>query len=63
MTETVALIAALAAVAGLGGVLIVLMRRCAQLDRDCRLLLRTCADLAPRTEPRPQLHVIQGGRR
>ena len=37
MTETVALIAALVAVAGAGGVIIALLRRCAQQEESCRL--------------------------
>jgi hypothetical protein len=61
MTETVALIAALAAVAGLGGVIIFLMRRCAEQEESCRLLIRALADQRPAAAP--QLRVIQGGRR
>ncbi len=61
MTETVALIAALAAVAGLGGVIIVLMRRCAAQEASCRLLIRALAEQSPPGRA-PQLRVIQGGR-
>lgn len=62
MTETLALIAALAAVAGLGGVIVVLMRRCAEQEASCRLLIRALADQRP-AGTAPQLRVIQGGRR
>jgi hypothetical protein len=62
MTETTGLIAALAAVLGAGGVIIALMRRCAQLDQACRLLLDALVAQRP-AEDVPRLRVIQGGRR
>jgi hypothetical protein len=61
MTETMALIAALAAVAGAGGVIIALLRRCAKQEESCRLLIEALVALNPPGPPR--LRVIPGGRR
>jgi hypothetical protein len=61
MTETTGLIAALVAILGAGGVIIVLMRRCAQLDQACRLLLDALVAQPPAAGA-PMLRVIRGGK-
>lgn len=61
MTGTAALIVALAATTGAGGVIIALLRHCAEQERSCRML----ADALVASKPAapPELRVIPGGRR
>ena len=61
MIETAAFIVALAATMGAGGVIIALMRRCAEQERSCRLLRDALAASTPAAPP--ELRVIPGGRR
>jgi len=61
VTETVALIVALAATTGAGGVIIAPTRRCAGQERSRRLLRDALVASKPAVPP--ELRVIPGGRR